>query len=250
MKIGGNSMQCSRSLNKLKKVTAVATVIATISCLIPQSAQAGIVKASGRATNLSRITFDLDDSIQNQAGTDKSKGEFPGAIQNFNIVGFFNNSSFCGNDTCPPGDLTVSQLTTDSNGNIPGLGFGLGPLQEIVNVPSTPTIDFSKNVLRYDVRFVSTKPQPDLIWFIQSNDFNLINDLAGLSQFKTITGIIPRDVLVFDNRVVNDGGRFGISLEGSSKEVPEPTATASLVGVGILGAVVGLKRNKRLKKTT
>jgi hypothetical protein len=253
MKIGGNSMQCSRSLNKLKKVTAVATVIATISCLIPQSAQAGIFKASGNSTNTSQFTFDLDDSVQDQAGMDESKGEFPGAIQNFNFApgGFFENSEFCGNAVCPPGNLTVSKLTADSSGDIPGLSFGLNGLQQIFdsNSPGSSDIDFSKDVLRYDVTFVSTSLEPVLIWFIQSNDSNLINDLSGLSQFNTVKGIFPRDVAVFDNGGFNNGGVSNISLKAPSQEVPEPTATASLVGAGILGAVLRLKRNKRLKKT-
>ena len=239
------------NLNTFKKVMAVATVLATISGLVPQSAQAGIMKASGRSINTSFFTFDLDNSIQDQAGMDMNKGEFPGAIQNFNLEpgGAFNNSGICGNPVCPPGDVTVSKLTTDSSGNIPGLSFGLDGLQQIFDAISPSGIDFSKDVLRYDITFLGTSPEPALIWFIQSNDSNLIKDLSGLSQFNTIQAIFPGDVGVFDGGNVNNGGKSNISLEAASEQVPEPTATASLVCVGTLGAVLRLKRNKRLKKT-
>jgi hypothetical protein len=233
-------MVFSMSLNNLKKVIAAATVFTISACLVPQSAQAGIAKGSGSAINTSFFTFDLNTSALNQDGT------FLGAIQNFNIApgGFFENSEICGIPVCPLGNVMVTKLTTDSSSNIPGLNFGLEGLQRIFESAGSSNINFNNDVLRYDVTFVGSSSEPKLIWFIQSNDSNLINDLSGLTRFKTIQGIFPNDVAVFNSEGVNNGGLFTFSLQVPSEQVPEPSATASLVGIG--GAVSLLKHNKRL----
>jgi hypothetical protein len=105
--------------------------------------------------------------------------------------------------------------------------------------------NFPNDVLRYDVTFVGTSSDPELIWFIQSNDSTLINDLSSLSRFSIIEGIFPMGA-VLDGQV-NRGSRFTFSLQVPSEQVPEPSAIASLVGIG--SAVALLKRNKCLKKT-
>lgn len=246
-------MRYLMNLMTLKKVSAVVAAVGIATCLVPEPAQAQRAGWSGRATNTRIFNFDLDTAVPDGAGTDDSAGYFPGAIENFNISAGGSsdsvNSFICGSAVCPPGDLTVTKLTADSSGRIPGLSFGLNGLQQIFDSLSPSGIDFSNNVLRYDVTFVGTSPEPDLIWFIQSSDSSLINDLSGLSQFNTIRGIFPRDVAVFDGGGINNSGIFNLSLEGFSQQVPEPTAIVGLLGIGTLSAVSLLKRNKSLKKT-
>jgi hypothetical protein len=239
-------MDYSINLNNFKTVAVVATVLTTISCLVPESAQAGIVKGSGSATNSSTFNFDLNTSAPNLEGT------FLEAIQNFNVTptsglgGAITNFGVCGNSVCPHGNVTITRLTTDSRGNISGLNFGLDELQMILPSLGSSGINFPNDVLRYDVTFVGTSSDPELIWFIQSNDSTLINDLSSLSRFSIIEGIFPRGAVLLDGQV-NRGSRFTFSLQVPSEQVPEPSATASLVGIG--GAVALLKRNKCLKKT-
>jgi hypothetical protein len=247
-------MVFSMSLNNLKKVIAAATVFTISACLAPNYAQAGIAKGSGSAINRSEFEFYLDTSVEDQNRNDKV-GVFPGAIQNFNILpgsSILNNSKICGNAICPPGNVTITKFKTDYSGNIPGLNFGLKGLQNLFESADglegfSNTINFSNNVdvLLYDVKFVKNNPEPALIWVIQSND--PIKDLSSLSRFSQIQGIFPSDVKLANDGSVEASGEGGV-FQFSLQQVPEPTATASLVSVGTLGAVSLLKRNKRLKK--
>ena len=225
------------SPNKFKNVLAVTTTLALASCLVPEVAQAGLLRGNGGATNTSTFDISIEDSIPG------NNGYFSGAIQNFNLSpgSFFTNSQICGAPTCPLGNLTVSKLSTDSTGNIAGLDFGLEGLNTIF---SNSNINFSLGDTRYDVTFVATTPAPELIWFIDSKADSSINNLSDLSKYDSINGIFPSDVAVFDDGSVNNGGRFSFSV----KPVPEPSTTAGVVGVGVLGAASLLKRNKNRKK--
>lgn len=204
-------MDISLNLIKLRKATIVAAFLAVATCLVSEPAQAGIAKGNGSSTNTSQFSFDLDDS------TGIGNGRFPGAIQNFNLKpdGFFTNEEICGKKVCPPGDLTVTQLTTDSSGNITGLNFGLEALNEALRIQD-PNVNLSLGVTKYEVNFVGTDPTPELIWFVNSNDTNLINDLSSLSKFDPILGIFPDDISVFKNPDgtigVGNGGTFSFSL--------------------------------------
>lgn len=241
-----------RSLMNLRKIAAVAAVVGMTICLVPEAVQAQRARWSGSATNASDVNFDLV-PVEDQE-SDLNRGLFLGAIENFNIEGSFTNSNVCGAAICPPGNVTVTRLTTDSNGNVSNLRIGGGGdfggnevslegLQTIFDSLNSNNINFSNGVLRYDVTFVGTSPEPDLIWFVQSNDSNLINDLSRLNQFSQVVGILPSDVNVFDNGGVNNGGIIFIS-----QQIPESSNTIGLLGLGALGVVSLLQHKKRLKK--
>jgi hypothetical protein len=273
-------MGYSRTLNSLKTVIAVATAFNIAACLVPETKQAafaqqvtvpqpdpqpappaiGIGKFSGNAivNAPNNFTFDLED-VQDQAPNDDNVGVFPGAIQNFNFSfqptrgEVTRNSSVCGQEVCPPGTLTVTKFSLDSGDNIPGINLN--------NIPAGPqrygalnglylyssNVDFSKDVLRYDVNF-GTSSAPELIWFIQSNDSSLINDLSALIKVdpnKTVGlyAILGPNVRYESFTFSNISGQF------TSQQVPEPSITPALLGLAVLGSVSLLKRNKRFLKT-
>ncbi|RCJ26149.1 hypothetical protein A6770_26830 [Nostoc minutum NIES-26] len=230
--------------NNLKKLLVATTVFTIATCLVPNSAQAGLGKASGGSANSTKFSFDFNTSVTD-SNPDNNVGFFAGAIENFKIRLFDIDSDnpsdnlnpgFCGVAvgiaTCPPGNLTITQLTT-VDGIVPGIGITLDQLQGTFNsfFGGTQVIDFFQNVIRYDVT-LDGAPESELIWFIQSNDFNLINDLSGLNASYKIIGLYPGDPF---------GSQFTIQL------VPEPTTTMSLLSIGTLGIVSLLKRQPHLK---
>ncbi|KYC37404.1 hypothetical protein WA1_48275 [Scytonema hofmannii PCC 7110] len=252
------------SLSDLKKVIAVGTIFSIVATLAPASAQAiRIGKASGSSINSGSFNFDIV-TVDDVTKDDESVGFFPEAIQNFNISNQSlgsRNFEICGNLVCPPGNVTVTRLRTDpASGNVLNLNIGsdnqqinLKQLQELfaIKLPSNPDFFENDDVVRYDVTFDSN-PQPDLIFLIQSNDPNIINNLSILSQFtdSEILGFFPSLVVAFNNEqnVGTNSGVFKFSLQFPSQPVPEPQANNALLGVGVLGAVLLMKSNQRLKK--
>jgi hypothetical protein len=195
------------------------------------------------------LDFEIDTTVQDQAQADNTRGYFPGAIQNYiRRAGSFEGDIF---ESSSLGNLTVSKLTSDATGNVLGLVDPTSGLQITLNqlqdVFSDVNFNFSNDVLRYDVSFPSIPDSTNrLIFFIPSNDSNLINNLSGLTQFNKLEGIIPRETSF--SGIGGGGGRFTIN-QASSQRVPEPTATASLLGIGALGVASLVKRKKHLKKT-
>jgi hypothetical protein len=261
-KLRGNPMGYSKTLNSLKTVIAVATAFNIATCLVTESAQAkGIGTFSGNAvlSPLTSFTFDIED-VQDQAPNDDSRGVFPGAIQNFNYQRLSvrpetNNSDVCGQEDCPPGTLTVTKFSLDSV-DFPGIDLNNNPdrldlntlLKQRLFIFSS-NVDFSQDVLRYDVNFDNTSPSPELIWFIQSNDSNLINDLSALINVDR-NKIVALLATSFPD--VTYGGSFtfsNISGQSTSQQVPEPSITHALLCLGVLGTVSLLQRNKRFLKS-
>jgi hypothetical protein len=245
------------SLSDLKKVIAVGTIFSIVATLAPASAQAiRIGKASGSSINASSFNFDVV-TVDDVTKDDESLGFFPEAIQDFN-TGSLNNVSICGNSVCPPGNVTVTKLRTDpASGNVLNLNLGsdnqqisLKQLQEKLSAKLPINFNFESNdVVKYDVIFGSSS-KPNLIFFIQSNDSNLINDLSTLSRFTDtqIPGFFPSLVTSIDDGSFENSA-FEFSLQFPSQLVPEPEANTALLGVGVLGVVLLMKGNKRLKKS-
>ncbi|BAZ22529.1 hypothetical protein NIES4073_34130 [Kalymmatonema gypsitolerans NIES-4073] len=264
---GCNKNKSSMSLNKMRqnltKTTAVAAVIGVATCLFPAIAQAQVtsdqpqvvtpspepppLQASGRSRIDTDVTvdFSLKNSVQDTE-PDLNVGEFPGAIQDFRDSGNPNTNVTPLQDL-PPGNLTASKLTTDpTTGNFSGLRIGY---DDITN-NNFPFAAFNNDGLRYDVTFPDSPAT--LTLFIPSNDSRLINSLSDFTDFlrstdNTIQGVVSRSDLQVEEAfiVTNEPSRRGFRFA----TVPEPTATASLLGVGALGAISLLKRNKRLRKS-
>ena len=245
-------MSLKKLRKNLNKASAVVAVIGIATCVFPAIAQAQLRRPSpllDQTTDFSgnsndppnvNINFSLDTSVQNTNSPGSAQGEFPGAIQNFTDSG--NPNSNLRPLSFPSGDLTASRLTTDPTGNFPGLDIGYNDI-----TGNTPSSNFSNHEgLRYDVTFANTSET--LTLFIPSNDSSLINSLSGLSDFLSsngvnqIEGVARRDGIEEKFIITNpQPSRQGFTFT----TVPEPNATASLLGLGAMGAVSLLKRNKR-----
>ncbi|NJR75199.1 MAG: PEP-CTERM sorting domain-containing protein, partial [Scytonema sp. CRU_2_7] len=92
----------------------------------------------------------------------------------------------------------------------------------------------------------TTSSDPELVWFIQSDDLSLINDLSALDKYKTIQaqGILFGDISIDDDGSAgSNGGVFNLTLK-----IPEPSTQAGLLGIGAFGALLLLKNKLRLRK--
>ncbi|WP_146034012.1 hypothetical protein [Nostoc cycadae] len=241
--------------NALKKVAGAATLMTLTVSMMPDVAQAQRLRYSGASMNGPVVTFDVNTTVTESLpglGND-NLGYFPGAVQNFNITlasSDINNLAICGQDPCPLGNLTVRRLTTETGGNTisdlnidGGSDVTLDFLKDFLDPSESEINFFSGNVLRYDVSFLAGTPsnQPDVVWFIQSDDSRLINNLTGFGGVNRIFGIFPSQA--------SGGGTFAIDQQNSSQPVPEPsTVAASLLSVGALGMRSLLQHRKHLKK--
>lgn len=232
------------NLINLKMFTSVAVAVGVAVCLVPQSAQAQRGTWGGTTANTNFLNFDINTRVQDQAQADNNRGYFPGAIQNYTL----NNGSVLGGplrEASPLGNLTVSKLTPDANGNFLGLGENNITLARLRD--RFIGLNFDNDVLRYDVAFPSLFPgelifpNNTFTFLLPSNDSNQIKNLSGLTRFNQLQGVVPS----FGGL----GGGFFTLTQASSQRIPEPTATASLLGVGAFGVASLLKRNKHLKKT-
>ncbi|MCC5639988.1 hypothetical protein LC593_30000 [Nostoc sp. CHAB 5844] len=237
--------------NALMKVVGAATLMTLAATMMPDAAQAQRFRYSGRSINGQVIDFDVNTTVTEQSpglGND-NLGYFPGAIQDFNIAlpsSDISNLAICGQDPCPLGDLTISRLTTEADGSVSNLNIDGGStvtLNTLQNFFFDSGINFLGNVLRYDLSFLGgvVNNQPDVVWFIQSDDSRLINDLTSFDRVNRIVGFFPSQA--------SSGGTFTIDQQNSSQPVPEPsTVAASLLSVGALGMRSLLQHRKRLKK--
>ncbi len=275
-----SSMSLKKSRKNLSKATAVAAVIGIATCLFPGSAQAQVTRIFRISGVL--VGIDLDDpsippfiqddpsnfltfgvetsdvsvfttlnTLANDINSLDSVGEFPGAIQDFEVDSNDDNLDLF----FPSGTLRTSRLTIDpTTGNFPGLSFGY----EAITNNNFPVAAFNNDGLRYDFTFDNRSET--LTLFIPSNESSLINSpffLSGdspnifnlffeLYDQGGVQGVVSYPNLGIEQRLLVTGAQRVITQRVVT--VPEPTATASLLGVGALGAVSLLKRNKRLRK--
>lgn len=277
-----NLKKSSMSLNKfrknLSKATAVVAIVGIATCVFPAIAQAQVPRVfriSGfyvdadvdenivrlfevKTSDISVSTFLLFST--KDINSLESIGEFPGAIQDFEVDSNDGNLNL----SFPSGTLRTSRLTIDpTTGNFPGLSFGY----EAITDNNLPYAAFNNDGLRYDFTF-DNRPET-LTWFIPSNDSSLINSLSsfynflnsletevsfdeeGLLGVELLQGVVSYPNLGIEERFLVTGAQrvfTGAQTGIRTVSVPEPTATVSLFGVGTLGAVSLLKRNKRLRK--
>jgi hypothetical protein len=255
-------------INSFKKLALVTTLLTLVTSLVPKSAEAGLARFTGRSTNETVINFDLDTNAP------LVDGVFLGAVKNFNrgntyyvyssntyYYSYYNrNLETCGSDICPLANLKVSKLVTNADGYITGLTFNRGKeinldsLQTVFNSNYFYNINFSEDVVRYDL-FFGTDLKPTLIWFVQSSDLSLTTNLSKLSEFSNIQGIFPGNIIELEffpgGNIKYDainGAIFG--LNSNSQAVPEPNSSlVGLLGVGMLGAA-SLRYKKRLQGKT
>jgi hypothetical protein len=222
------------SLNKLKNGVLGCVVLATAISGTMEFASAGILKPSGRLTNNSNIDFEINTDITD-SDSSSDKGSFQNAIlkytnsadENFNLSG----------------NITVSKLTSDSDGKVSNLfdndnqQFTLDSLKSLVG----SNIDFSGDVIRYDVEIPKSK-SPKLIWFVNSTDTSLINDLSGLSKFRNLYGFSLSDVSITGN----NGGTFEFLIPETSK-IPESNNILGVIAISAVVTTLRLTKFKRIK---
>jgi hypothetical protein len=243
------------TLNQFKNIVVGFTVLAiTMSGFIESaSAQARrIFRVSGQSVNQSEIQFDLNTDIFD-SNPDVNSGLFKGSINNYNRS--ISDDSY---DQGMFGDINVSKLTTDSLGNVSNLRLDndneitLQELSEIFSEQNNNGLDInfnSNDIIRYDVNFtrftkvrsgeLESSVAPQLIWFVQSKDTSLINNLSGLSQFQTIFGILASEV--------TGGTTFSVTL--SPTKIPESSNTLGLITIGTIAGLSYFKRvNHQISK--
>jgi hypothetical protein len=266
------------NLNKLRKnlskATAVAAVIGIATCLFPARAQAQIrffeVSGQSPANDITSVglNFSVGTSEVPVSNSDvlitstlggvgdvnslDSEGEFPGSVRELRVDTNDDNLDLL----LTSGTLRTSRLTIDpTTGNFSGLSFGY----EAITDNNFPYAAFNNDGLRYDFTFDDRSET--LTLFIPSNESSLINSpfdvrsfdflellgsLQGIQEVEGIQGVVSYPNLGIEQRLLVTGTQRVFTQRFVT--VSEPTATASLLGVGALGIVSLLKRNKRLRK--
>jgi len=238
-------MQCSRSLKKFKKVIAVATFLATIPCLVPESAEAILLRYSGSPNGgASSLEFTLDTSVSPETTSDSNVVLFPEAIQDaeYMCTGEILVNP-CTNEereiSFLPGTLRASRITTetDLNGGYPSSNSFIGGVKYEATLNSQSSSDFIEVG----------------ILVIQSSSFDLLNSLSALGNlFPNDDGSVSVSYVGIgfpsSNEVSFIGAGRNFEVVPEFEVVPDPDATSSLLGVGAIGAVLVLKRIKRSRK--
>lgn len=206
-------MGFSMGFNKLNKVMAGATAFATISCLMPESAQAIQLKFTGTPNSGDELNFILDTSITAKEST------FEEAIQKVTY------ECTTDSDFCPEAVLGKE------------LNFGSGDLKAEI---FEDTVQYS-TVLSKDYNVIK------IVIRVNSSDFRLLNSLEPLIPF------IENEDFEVAADVAEKGEEFEIGDDAFGNpftvtQVSEPDATSSLLGAGAIGAVLLLKRIGRSEK--
>lgn len=217
-------MGFSMSFNKLNKVMAVATVLATVSCFAPKSAEAARFSGS---PNCDVFDFTLDNSgtIQDSVYILKDQSDCSSKfvfkfdsekltpspisgsdVKNFNLPNKFKN-----------GNKYISKLSGRET-------ISLEPVSLKLGFFLSPAISNSV---------------ADLIQFLEHQESgdsdSFISGVIFVSGNLEKIGLDDQDI-----QRLKSFQRF----EASFEVIPEPSATGTLLGIGFLGAALLLKRSK------
>lgn len=243
------------NLMNVKKVLALAAVAVSSVCLIPEAAHAQLLRYSGTSNSNTYVEFLLDTSFTDSTPPD-DLGVYSGAIQDFGI--FDDNDR----DQRIFPELAIGTLRT-SRLNIDDLKEFELTKDDLLNDLTEAGIDVKEFVTfeKYEITF--SDPNFEATLFVPTRNNDLIESLSGNLAFvellPQIQGVVRRP---FDANFDSPDERgqngvfdlFGLD-SGSSfftvelvQDIPEPSATSGLVGIGALGVVLLLNRNKRLRK--
>ena len=285
---GCNVKKHSLSLKKLKrslkKATTVAAFIGIGTGLFPAIAQAQVEPSIDFAVvspveggivtgNTTNAVIDFEQTTTVDPRTDsyarlnlslrglydldylQSQGEFPTDITNFDV--FTNNENL--NVSSSSGTLRTSELAIDPNtGNFPGLSFGY----EAITNNNVPYAAFNNDGVRYDFTFNNRSETLTLFFptsffppFNPNDPNNILSQNGYILQYVFgnvedaggVQGVVKYPELGIEQRFLVTGNQRVFTQR--SVNVPEPTAVATLLGIGAYGTVSLLKRNQRLKKT-
>lgn len=235
------------NLINLKMATEVATVLTIIASLAPEAAHAqgrGLAEGISNIRNGSQNRVSFDDFVTSvpDSNPDPNVGNFVGALQNFTDVDISGNLETL---SFSSGDLSASRfdVPSDPNALVPGFGFTFDDLITEPNVLSAND-SFQNGGLKYEVTF-NEDPNVLLTLFIPSTDSGLINSLSGISQFTYIPGVVSRSPGLNDDETFGTFSNAPRSRPFTFQTVPEPNATAGMLALGGLGAILLLRRNRR-----
>ena len=217
-------MRCLISLNKFNKIIAAATILATISCLVSESAQAISLRFSGNPNaGETFLSFTLDTSIESEFKPDGSE-YFPGAVQDVIFLK-------CKNPN-PDRREFLPNCETDK------FLFDSGDLT---------FYRLSDNEVKYE----------SMLFDENSNNLKLGISFTGLSNAEFITSLSDLNELLetqrpkFDARLNSPDAPLTFVNSFTNVEVaavPEPNGANSILGIGAIGAVLLLKRTKRSRR--
>ena len=200
-------------LNNLKKIMAVATVLGTISCLVPESAQAIQLKFSGSPNARDELDFFINTSVKGENSI------FKEAIQEVTYKCKKDSTAGC------PADL--SQVEKE-------LIFKLGDLK---------AFEISKNTVQYDTMFSENSNFLRIVIRVTSDAQtanSLLTSLESLISLKEENFKVAAVVAHNKKELKIDDQAFGNSFKVT--QVPDPDFTSSLLGAGAIGTVLLLKR--------
>jgi hypothetical protein len=203
-------MDFSMGLNNLKKIMAVATVLATISCLVPESAQAIQLKFSGSPNAGDELDFFINTSVKGENSI------FQEAIQEVTYKCKPESTAGC------PEDLGGKELLFKS-GDLKAFEISENTVQY------DTVLSENSNFLRIVIRVTADAQTANL----------LLTSLEPLISLKQEN---------FQVAAVVAHNERGLEIRDQAfrpfkvTQVPEPDFTSSLLGAGAIGTVLLLKR--------
>ena len=204
-------MDFSMGLNNLKKIMAVATVLATISCLVPESAQAIQLKFSGSPNAIDELDFFINTSVKGENSI------FKEAIQEVTYKCKTESTAGC------PEDLLGKELLFKS-GDLKAFEISENTVQY------DTVLSENSNFLRIVIRVTSDAQTAN----------SLLTSLEPLISLKEENFEVAAVVAHNEGGLVIGDGAFGNPFKLT--QVPEPDATSSILGAGAIGTVLLLKR--------
>lgn len=220
----------SRGFKKFKSVTVLAAVLAVISGIVPESAEAIILRFSGNPNSgETTLEFNLDTSVPNTS-SEPDKGVFEGAIKDAKY-------------SCKVASWCTSSGTDKTE-------FYFSPAT--LYASQAEILPDNRSEARYEAELRGQPPYESVFiqFFIlviqdRPNSFNIIDSLSELSSLLINH---PGNGQVNISNLNSKNGLF-IGAGSNFQVVPEPNSASSLLCFGSLGAVSLLKRVKRSRKS-
>ncbi|MBD2343599.1 hypothetical protein [Anabaena subtropica] len=231
-------------LNQIVNISAIAQILAIALSIFPESAQAGFARASSSAVNTTdSFSFEIDTSVTDTktAPGELNIGLFPNAIKNaFYEVG--PDSSFSTSVFFIAGDLKTSLIEDP---------LILADLNDEPDFYSSFGGRFINKAIRYEARLEDASGENFIEFeffapFTDPNSLSVFNFL-NLAEFLNSDGIVifPRNLGSLNFAGSDERNGFKFTPADVVAQVPDPSVTAALLGVGIMKTLVAVKPQKR-----
>lgn len=232
-------MGFSMGFNKLNKVMAVATVLATVSCLVPESAQAlNLVPESAQAlvANINDIQFKF-------SGTPNSEDKLDIF---FNLETELDTSNLIFEKGIQKATYICAEYSTENCSLDEKFIFSSGDLEayQIAFIDREPYVQYVAMLtginyfteedafLHIAIQIPSSSPNLSIKAIEDLSEFLLFNKNQEVGVFARLNERLDFDFLK------DNASQF---LQFSVTQVPEPNVTSSLLSAGAIGTVLLLK---------